>query len=186
MVLFRVHRSLSERGVQRFVSGWTSSSNHRGSLRPHASRPVYRRSLQRRLLQEYQTSPRRALHRQVALWRQRTRSRWPTSVSARLRVLLGGRLHLCWRYVVSVINTSAYRPIGRYRRSKHRKLVTSLKPVANATLRRGRTLILTLTLTLNPNFHHFAHAISRSQPETRTADDVMCKAVSEFLCFERR
>ena len=44
-----------------------------------------------------------------------------------------------------LINASAHRSIGRYGRSKHRKTVTSLKPVADAPLQ-----LLTLTRPLIP------------------------------------
>jgi len=38
-------------------------------------------------------------------------------------------------YRMYLINASAYRPIGRYRRSKHRKLMTSLELVADIPAR---------------------------------------------------
>ena len=37
------------------------------------------------------------------------------------------------KWVVQLINDSEYRPIGRYRRLKHRKSMTSLKLAANTT-----------------------------------------------------
>jgi len=44
--------------------------------------------------------------------------------------------HICRRGVaLQLINTSAYRPISRYRRLKHRKSMTSSKPMASTSLR---------------------------------------------------
>jgi len=43
--------------------------------------------------------------------------------------------HLPPKAGVTIINASAYRPIGRYRRSKHRKSTTSLKLVADTAPR---------------------------------------------------
>jgi len=77
---------------------------------------------------------------------------------------------------VWLINASAYRPIGRYRRYKHRKSMTQSKLVADTPLRQ-------ITLTLNPNF---AQTMRHSQPEIYNKCRVIFKDVSDFLCSERR
>ena len=49
------------------------------------------------------------------------------------------------------LTASAHRSIGRYRRSKDRKSMTSLRPVADTLLRQiTRTPMLTLTVNRNP------------------------------------
>jgi len=53
---------------------------------------------------------------------------------------------------VRLLNAPAYRPIGRYRRSKQ-QMNDILKSSGRYT--QLRQPILTLSLTLNPNFHHF-------------------------------
>ena len=53
------------------------------------------------------------------------------------------RLNYSTHYRAHLINASAYRRIGRYRRSEHRKSMTSLKLVADTPLRQ-LTLIVTL------------------------------------------
>ena len=88
---------------------------------------------------------------------------------------LSGQLspkHLPPKAGVTIINASAYRPIGRYRRSKHRKSMTSLKLVADT---KPRQLTLNWTLTLTPictaviapfqpeiNIHHVVRGCYRS------------------------
>ena len=64
----------------------------------------------------------------------------PTVMLSSIALLTNKSMCVCMEVEVLLINASAYRPIGRYRRPKHRKLMTSLKPVADAPLRQ-----LTLT-----------------------------------------
>ena len=67
------------------------------------------------------------------------------------RLLLYTRVFTGQCLWVQLVDALAYRPIGRYWRSKDRKSITSLKLVVNKPLRQlTATLTLTLTLTLNP------------------------------------
>ena len=69
-------------------------------------------------------------------------------------------------YIVQWTTTtdaSAYRPIGRYWRSKHRKLMTSVKLMADAPLKQ-LTITLTLTLTLSLQPYLYANINSNPKP----------------------
>ena len=81
---------------------------------------------------------------------------------------------------VQLINASAYRPIGRYRRSKRRKSMTTLQLVADTPLRQ-LTLTL-LILSLNHNYFRTNNA-AFATGKKRTTTDESCLRMSVFSYF---
>jgi len=100
------------------------------------------------------------------VWRKkRAQSLVPPKLSTDTRAASGELSHFGYHTAhlgMRLIFASAYRLIGRYRRSKHRKSMTALKPVADKPLRQ-LTLILKLTLIIIVTI--FAKRVSRPQPE---------------------
>ena len=92
-------RLLFERILQCELPREHGHPDHDGPVRTDEIRPMHQRRLQRRVFQGHQAPTWRTLLREVIVWRQHQEPGWPTSVSARLRVVPRGKLQMRGRWI---------------------------------------------------------------------------------------
>jgi len=87
---------------------------------------------------------------------------------------------------VWLTNASPHRPIVRYRRSKHRKLFSSLKPVAGTPLWQLTLSNPSITQLIRHNFQHFSADNAPLATENKRTENTVSRLIIDVkyvLCF---